>query len=167
MGVFHCVEAFLPGTRRPEGSGHVVATASVVGLTPADLPYHTPYTASKAGVIGLMLNLRQELSESGIGCTVLCPGGVQTRIHRSPRYRPARFGGPEPRNVTLPDGYRPAEKLAFRPAEEVAEMLLEAVRENRPLVVTDPSQRERFLEGYVDVVLAAFDALERFDRGAD
>jgi len=164
IGVAHCLQVFLPGmlARR---SGHVVATASVAGLMPSLLPYHAPYSAAKAGVIAMLLNLRVELAESGIGCTVLCPGAVTTQIHRSPGYRPERFGGPSGESIRPPAGYVPAERFDFRPPEEVAARVLAAVRANRPMVVTDPSQRDRFVESYVDVVLAAYDEAEAFDTG--
>ena len=55
-------------------------------------------------------------------------------------------------------------KIKFRPPEEVAEMVLLGVRENRPLVVTDSTRRERFIQSYVDVVLSAFDAAAAFDN---
>ena len=42
-------------------------------------------------------------------------------------------------------------------------MVLLAVRENRPMVVTDASRREIFLRSYVDVVLSAFDDAAAFD----
>ena len=164
LGVSHCLQAFLPDmiARR---SGHVLATASMVGLIPGWLPYHVPYTAAKAGVIAMMLNLRAEVSEFGIGCTVLCPGGVATRIHETPRYRPARFGGPSEGTVKAPrDFVQTTEKLHFRRAEEVAQMVLLALRENRPMVLTDSTQRELFLRSYVDVVLSAFDDAAAFDE---
>jgi NAD(P)-dependent dehydrogenase (short-subunit alcohol dehydrogenase family) len=127
-----------------------------------------PYTAAKAGVIGMMLNLRAELSELGIGCSVLCPGGVVTRIHETFRYRPARFGGPsQERLKAAPRAFlQHTEKLHFRPPEEVAQMVLRAVREDRPMIVTDATQREIFLRSYVDVVLSAFDDAAAFDPNA-
>ena len=110
--------------------------------------------------------LRAELSDSGIGCTVLCPGGVRSRIHETNRYRPARFGGPsqEPLKAAPRAFLQHTEKLHFRPPEEVAEMVMFAVRENRPIVVTDASQREIFLRSYVDTVLAAFDDAAAYDE---
>jgi NAD(P)-dependent dehydrogenase (short-subunit alcohol dehydrogenase family) len=164
FGVSNCLRAFLPDMIAQRG-GHVMATASMVGLTPSFLPYHAPYVAAKAGVIGMMLNLRVELSEFDIGCTVLCPGGVATRIGDTPRYRPARFGGPLDRPVKLPkDVVQTRKSIHFRPPEEVAEMVLRGVRENRPMVVTDATQREIFVEDFVDVVMSAFDVAAEFDN---
>jgi NAD(P)-dependent dehydrogenase (short-subunit alcohol dehydrogenase family) len=162
LGVSNCLQAFLPDMIA-QRAGHVVATASMVGLIPSLLPYHSPYTAAKAGVIAMMLNLRAELSESGIGCTVLCPGGVTTRIHQTPRYRPARFGGPSEGTVRAPAGFTPSVEIKFRPPEEVAEMVLLALRENRSMVVTDSTYREAFIEGYADLVSSAFDDAAEFD----
>ena len=54
-------------------------------------------------------------------------------------------------------------RFSFRPPEEVAAMVLRAVRQDRPVVVTDPSQRQAFVDGYVDVVLSAFDDAEAYD----
>ena len=167
LGVFNCLQAFLPDMIA-QRAGHVVATASMVGLIPSWLPHHATYVATKAGVIAMMLNLRAELSEVGVGCTVLCPGGVATRIHDTPRYRPARFGGPSEPAATPPrmgQAFVQSQKITFRPPEEVAEMVLLAVRENRPMVVTDSTRRELFMQSYVDVVRSAFADTEAFDRG--
>jgi NAD(P)-dependent dehydrogenase (short-subunit alcohol dehydrogenase family) len=161
-GVANCLRAFLPAMVEHR-AGHVIATASAVGLLPSFLPQHVPYTAAKAGVIGMMLNLREELRELGIGCTVLCPSGVRTGIGATPRYRPARFGGPSEPPPRRSAGAALPRALHFRRPEEVAQMLLVALRENRAIVVTDASQREDFLRGYVDVVLSAFDDCEAFD----
>jgi NAD(P)-dependent dehydrogenase (short-subunit alcohol dehydrogenase family) len=167
LGVFHCLQAFLPDMIA-DRAGHVVATASMVGLIPSWLPHHATYVATKAGVIAMMLNLRAELSEVGIGCTVLCPGGVATRIHDTPRYRPARFGGPSEPAAKVPEmaqAFVQSQNISFRPPEEVADMVLLAVRENRPMVVTDSTRRQLFMQGYVDVVLSAFEDVAEFDRG--
>jgi hypothetical protein len=42
--------------------------------------------------------------------------------------------------------------------------VLRAVRENRPLVFNSTQDRETFQKTYVDVVMAAFDDVEEFDR---
>jgi NAD(P)-dependent dehydrogenase (short-subunit alcohol dehydrogenase family) len=161
MGVVHCLEEFLPEIVRG-ASGHVVATSSVAGLIPESLSNHGPYAGSKAGLIGLMLNLRLELALVGVGCTVVCPGGVVTRIGESGANRPERFGGPTsgPMGATTMQMPQP---VRFRPADEVARMILQAVEADQPMVITDASQREYFLRSYVDLVLSAFDRAADFD----
>lgn len=164
MGVTHCLTAFLPDMIAAR-EGHVVATASAAGLLPAWIPFHAPYSAGKMGIIGMMLNLRHELSEFGVGATVLCPFGVETGMRENnARYRPARFGGPRTEPVKLPGTFFQTAELTFRSADEVAQLVLRAVRDNRPMVVTDAKHRKTFAESYVDLVMAAFDDVEAFDR---
>lgn len=163
LGVTHCLLAFYPDMVASR-DGHVFATASSAGLLPSMVPYHAPYSAAKLGVIGMMLNLRIEAAEYGVGCTVLCPGGVESGMKdNNARYRPDRFGGPGEGGVTLPEGFFQQVKLQFRPAEEVARMCLQAVCNDRPLVITDGAMRSVFQETYVDMVMSAFDDVDAFD----
>lgn len=164
MGVTHCVTAFLPDMYAA-GDGHIVATASLAGLLPSWVPYHAPYSAAKAGIIGLMLNLRTEAAEHGVGCSVLCPGGVQSGMkENNARYRPQRFGGPDEGPVKIPENFFADVKLKFRPPEDVAQMVLRAVRANRAMIVTDPSNRQIFMDTYFKIVQDAFDDVDAFER---
>jgi NAD(P)-dependent dehydrogenase (short-subunit alcohol dehydrogenase family) len=162
MGVSNCLMAFLPDMMAA-GDGHVVATASMAGVLPALIPYHAPYSGAKLGVVGMMLNLRTEAAECGVGATVVCPGGVTSGMRNSPSYRPERFGGPSQDKVRPPEGFFERVQLAFRPPEEAAQMVLRAVREDRPMVVTDGSMRQIFMDTYVKVVMEAFDEADAFD----
>jgi NAD(P)-dependent dehydrogenase (short-subunit alcohol dehydrogenase family) len=163
MGVANCLRAFLPQMYAAR-EGHVVATASAAGLIPAFSSRLCVYTAAKAAIVGLMLNLRGEAAELGVGATVLVPGGVQSAMaERNALYRPDRFGGPGEGAVEMPERGADAPSIVYRPAEEVAEMVLEAIREDRPMVVTDPSQRAAFETGYAALVRRAFDDLDRFE----
>jgi len=162
-GVVHCVQAFIPDmiARR---EGHVVATASVAGLMAPFIGQHAPYCGAKAGVIGFMLSLRPDLARHNVGASVFCPSAVQSRITDSPRYRPARYGGPADGEVTLPDGAGEEGLAAGRPAEEAGEMVAEAIRANRAMIVTDSTHRAGFDAGMVALVHEAFDAATEFDR---
>ncbi len=159
MGVSHCAQVFLPDMMAA-GDGHVMATSSMAGLIPDLVGEHAHYAAAKLGVVGLLFSLRREVQGSGVEVTVLCPGGVKTAMAQSGSYRPDRFGGAFQRTRTAPAYHK---VQLFRPPEEVAEMVLLAVRNNRPVVVTDESYREVFLSQYVDPVLAAFDDVVAFD----
>ncbi len=167
MGVVDCVRMFVPDMIAA-GDGHVLGTASVAGLLPAWLPSHCAYSSAKLGVIGLMLNLRMELSEAGVGCTVYCPSSVASRMAQNqPRARPTRFGSGG--DVQAPPNVRQIFKDAGRvprPPEEVAPYVLRAVRENRPLVFNSTQDRLTFQETYVDLVMEAFAEVEEFERGA-
>jgi NAD(P)-dependent dehydrogenase (short-subunit alcohol dehydrogenase family) len=159
MGVSHCAQVFLPDMIEA-GAGHVMATSSMAGLIPDLVGEHAHYAAAKLGVVGLLFSLHREVQERGVGVTVLCPGGVKTGMANSGSYRPERFGGAFQRTRTAPSYHK---VQLFRPPEEVAEMVLLAVRRSRLVVVTDESYRPVFAEHYVDPVLAAFDDVVAFD----
>ena len=166
MGVVNCMRTFLPDMITARG-GHAVATASVSGLSPGWQPHHSAYSSAKIGVIGLMLNLRHELAEFGVGSSVLIPGGVASGMkENNARYRPDRYGGPGEGEVEVPDAVLKlfAETgLIFRPAEEVAQMVLLAIRENHPIILTSTTDRQTFQETYIDPVMTAFDRVAAFD----
>jgi NAD(P)-dependent dehydrogenase (short-subunit alcohol dehydrogenase family) len=159
MGVSHCAQVFLPDMIAAR-DGHVMATSSMAGLIPDLVGEHAHYAAAKLGVVGLLFSLQREVQDRGVEVTVLCPGGVRTGMANSGSYRPERFGGAFQRTRTAPSYHK---VQLFRPPEEVAEMVLLAVRHNRPVVVTDDSYRQVFVEHYVDPVLAAFDDVVAFD----
>jgi NAD(P)-dependent dehydrogenase (short-subunit alcohol dehydrogenase family) len=64
-----------------QGSGHIVNTASVAGLIP--IPMETAYVATKYGVVGLSLSLRDEARHLGVRVSVACPGFISTGIYYS------------------------------------------------------------------------------------
>jgi NAD(P)-dependent dehydrogenase (short-subunit alcohol dehydrogenase family) len=104
-----------------QGHGHIVNTASAAGLFP--VPGMSAYSTTKFAVVGLSLQLRWELAESGVGVTVLCPGVVKTGI--------ARAAG-----VGLEHLGRELEQAVARSPEPagLARKTVRAVRKNRPLV---------------------------------
>ena len=61
---------------RAQRSGRIVNIASMAGLTAA--PFSGPYSASKAGVIGITRALAMDLGPWGITVNALCPGLVGT-----------------------------------------------------------------------------------------
>lgn len=164
MGTMHTVRAFLPGMIAA-GGGHICATASMAGLLPGWIPEHVPYSAAKAGVIGMMMNLALELKPHGIGTTSYCPGGVASGMKaNNGRYRPDRFGGPEPvAEVQFSDTATPHSGLAFYRPEDVAPLVLDAVRQNRAFAFDHADQRRHFRETYARVVEACYDATEAWE----
>jgi NAD(P)-dependent dehydrogenase (short-subunit alcohol dehydrogenase family) len=61
---------------REKGTGHIVNTASISGLVPIVSP--ASYTASKHGVVGFSLNIRNEVAALGVRVSIVCPSGVST-----------------------------------------------------------------------------------------
>lgn len=165
MGTMNTVRAFLPDMMR-SGGGHLCATASMAGLLPGWIPDHVPYSAAKAGVIGMMMNLALELKPCGIYTTSYCPGGVASGMKSNNElYRPAAFGGPSPQGAVSFSGASTTHSdLDFYHPEDVAPMVLDAVRHNRPLAFDHANQRHLFHETYSSVVEACYDATEEWEQ---
>jgi NAD(P)-dependent dehydrogenase (short-subunit alcohol dehydrogenase family) len=164
MGTTYCLQAFLPDMIEAN-EGHVVAVASMAGMLPAWIPYHAPYSAAKMGVIGMMLNLGIELREHNIVATTYCPGGVATGMKdNNERYRPARFGGPGPGPVRVPEGFMHENITAFLPPQQIAPMVLRAIRNNRRIVFDHAEQRKIWIETYQSLVLEAFDDVQEYEQ---
>jgi NAD(P)-dependent dehydrogenase (short-subunit alcohol dehydrogenase family) len=159
-GVMNTTRAFLPDMIAGK-EGHVCATASMAGLLPGWIPVHAPYSAAKAGIIGLMMNVGLELREHNVFTTSYCPGGVATGMKdNNARYRPARFGGPGEGEVHVGDASTPAKSMAFFTPDAIAPMVLDAVRNNRAFVFDHPEQRAEFRRTYSAVVEACYDAAD-------
>lgn len=161
-GVVHCIQAFQQDMIRA-GEGHIVATASTAGLMAPFHEKHAPYCGAKAGIIGFMLALRRDLEKHGVGASVLCPGYVASSITQSHSYRPAAYGGPNDRQVVLPlqGGENHMEP---RPAVEAGEMVLNAIRRNRAVIITDANHQQAFDLGMVKLVHEAFEDAAEYDR---
>ncbi len=74
-GVFYCCQAFLPAMiSRKQGS--IITVSSIWGLQGASC--EVPYSAAKAGVIGLTRALAQEVGPSGVTVNCVAPGVIDT-----------------------------------------------------------------------------------------
>jgi len=128
-GVVHGVHAAYPVMVR-QGSGHICNTASMGGLMAAGLL--TSYVMTKHAVVGLSLALRSEAAAHNVGVTAICPSAVDTPI--LDKGAVGRFHG---RDYFLKgQGVR-------RPLDPdlLALQALDAVAENRPLLVTPRTAR--------------------------
>lgn len=166
MGTLYCAQSFLPDMIAAGKGGHLLATASVAGLFPAWIPNHTPYTASKLGIIGLMLNLGNELAAHNINTTVYCPGGVATGMKdNNERYRPQRFGGPKTGPIPVPEDFV-HDNLSMLAPEAIAPIVLRAITTDRRIVLDHSDQRQVWIDTYQQHVLDAFDVIEQEEIAA-
>jgi NAD(P)-dependent dehydrogenase (short-subunit alcohol dehydrogenase family) len=127
-GVIHGIEAFVPRMIAGGQRGHIVNTASMAGLIASQ--GLGVYNTSKYAVVGLSETLAKDLKPYGIGVSVLCPMGVETRIRESERSRPTTL-----RNDAAAE---PAVELIGRylAPDTVAGMVLDAVRRGELYVIT-------------------------------
>lgn len=139
LGPVRGVRYFLPHLLE-RGSGYIVNTASFAGLM-AHNPLTIPYDTTKHGVVGLSAGLALYLKPKGIGVTVVCPGYVETNLSESYRFRGLRDDGVGP--LRVPD-------QVTRP-EELAAKVLEAVREERFLVLSQPEHRDILVRRMTDI----------------
>ncbi len=157
-GVIHGIRAFVPIMLDQGTEGHIVNTSSLAGLVSG--PGQAAYKVSKHGVVTLSETLYHELSLTGgrIGVSVLCPGFVKTRIMDAERNRPADL-----RNRPEDDVRSPEQEMWFQffktrveqgmPGEEVADLVFEAIREDRFYILTDPAFKAMIERRLQDVSL--------------
>jgi NAD(P)-dependent dehydrogenase (short-subunit alcohol dehydrogenase family) len=161
LGVVHGIQAFVPRMLRQEGEGHIVNTASISGLVA--FPLVGVYSTTKYAVVGLSESLRADLAKHGIGVSVLCPGGVQTRILQSSRNRPAELGG-APRAVgtarAVAGSLGVGEDELIDPPE-VARAVIAGVLANDPFIMTHPRYRALLEERHLVLMEACDRAEER------
>lgn len=93
-GVIHGIRHFVPAILRHGEDGHVVNTASVAGFQNRRGTDQGPYSMTKYAVVSLSEALEQELQDSKVGVSVLCPGPIATNIAHGGRNRPDHMGGP-------------------------------------------------------------------------
>ncbi len=77
-GIFHTCRAFVPGMRE-RGWGRIVNIASMAGKD--GNPNMSPYSASKAAVIGLTKSLGKELATSGVLVNAIAPAVFETPMN--------------------------------------------------------------------------------------
>lgn len=139
-GPIYGIKVFLPLIEH-EDEGHINSTSSLAGLIAGGAA--GPYNVAKHGVVALMATLERELraAKSNVRASVLCPGAVNTDIGRnSVESRRVRRGNPQVRSAegdklgaatvsTLANGMDP---------DEVGRLVLDAIREDRFWIFTDP-----------------------------
>ncbi len=93
-GVYYFTKASIP-VMKVQGSGVIVNVSSGAGKH--GIGGFAAYCASKFGVIGLTESTAEEVRQYGIKVIALCPGGVDTDMHREvfPEHDPEGLLTPE------------------------------------------------------------------------
>lgn len=145
-GVAHGVRVFTPlmveaSKKDPAYRGHIVNTASMAGMLNA--PNMGVYNVTKHAVVSLSETLYQDLRlvSDQISCSVLCPYFVPTGIHQSHRNRPGELreqGKPTQSQIIAQMMSTKAVTSGRVTAEEVAQMVVDATREDRFYIFSHP-----------------------------
>jgi len=146
--VIHGLRTFVPRMLEQDSEGHIVNTASVVGLMVP--PGGATYTVSKHGVVVLSEILYHELRDrnSKIGVSVLCPGFVNTRIIESERNRPDALKNPPDKAVHDAEYESRVKKSSEAvksgmPPEQLADAVFDAIRNEKFYILTHPEFNEK------------------------
>jgi NAD(P)-dependent dehydrogenase (short-subunit alcohol dehydrogenase family) len=146
-GILHALRAFVPRMLEQGEDGHIVNTASMAGL--ATTAYCAPYETSKFAAAAVTECLAHDLAAIGapIKVSLLCPGSVNTDIARSRRNRPEHLAPKEENGAAafVEDALASTTERGADP-DDVAALVIEAIREERFLVPTAPSYREQILD---------------------
>lgn len=139
-GVIHGLRSFVPHLIAQNEPAHIVNTASVAGLLSP--PGMAIYCVSKHAVVTLTECLHHDLATKTdlVKASVLCPAFVPTGISESERNRPAELRNaprePTPDDLAREEALRHAVKSGRITAEDVADRVFEAVRDDRFYILT-------------------------------
>jgi NAD(P)-dependent dehydrogenase (short-subunit alcohol dehydrogenase family) len=166
FGMVHGIHVFAPLLRQAAARGEMAwllntGSENSLGIPPVGAI--GIYNATKHAVLALSDNARQELADSGVGVSVVCPALVRTDLLDSQMHRHARWGGPQ----AMDDAMR-ARVDAFmaargHDADETAAIALDGVQAGDFLIVPHAEVRP-FVEIRIRTVQAALDAADA--RGA-
>jgi len=156
-GVIHGIHFFVPRMLEQRSEGHLVNTASMAGLTYG--PGQSIYKVSKHGVVSLSETLYYELALRGasLKVSVLCPGLVSTNILDARRNRPARLQDASVKEPLSPQAeavvqrFQQAVREAMPPGQ-VADIVFEAIREERFYILTHPTWKAAIQSRMEDIL---------------
>ncbi len=144
-GMFNVAHVFVP--RMKGRDGHIVFTASMAAITAhAGI---AAYVASKHAVLGLADGLRNELRDTPLGVSVLCPGQIATNLTTT-----SRAAASDDVLEVLGVGSQP-QMVGLDPAP-VGELVVEGILTNRFYLFTHEGRRGE-AESRAAEQLAAFD----------
>jgi NAD(P)-dependent dehydrogenase (short-subunit alcohol dehydrogenase family) len=155
-GVIHGCRIFLPILERQD-EAHIVNTASVAGIY--SYPYLNPYNVAKAGVVALSESLWREFAagKPQVGISVLLPASVDTAIVNDERNAPPGHVSRAEADPALAE-FRTmyvAGIAAGKSPAEVADIVLEGIRERRLHIFTHPETRALVMLRAEDIVADA------------
>jgi short-subunit dehydrogenase len=130
FGTTEMTRLFLPQLRASQPS-QIVNLSSIFGIV--GVPGQAAYCSSKFALRGFSEALRVELRNSGVGVTVVHPGGVRTNIAKHAAI------GPGVTPQALVSAHATAEKLLRLSPDKVAERIVKGItrREKRIIVGAD------------------------------
>ena len=151
-GILHGIRAFVPRMMAAGTDGHVVNTISMAGL--ATTPFSGPYDVSKFAAMAATECLAHDLATVGapIKVSAVCPGLVDTDIARSRRNRPSELATEQHEGGAFVEQALSDGTAGSMSPDEVAALVIEAVRAGTFLVPTRPSYAQQLTDRADDLV---------------
>lgn len=151
-GILHGIRAFVPLMLAAGTEGHVVNTISMAGL--ATTPFSGPYDVSKFAAMAATECLAHDLATVGapIKVSAVCPGLVDTAISGSRRNRPAALVTEQHEGGAFVERALADGTAGSMSPDEVAALVVDAVREERFLVPTRASYAQQLTDRCDDLV---------------
>jgi NAD(P)-dependent dehydrogenase (short-subunit alcohol dehydrogenase family) len=139
--VIYGLRVFVPQMLSQNEPCHIVNTASIAGVIGGST--NALYSVTKHGVVALTENLLVDLQAEGaqIGCSVLCPGFVNTNIFDSGRNRPAALANEQEAPAPTPEDeqrmamFQEILRQGMQPPE-IANIVFDAIRADRLYILT-------------------------------
>ena len=151
-GVINGVQTFVPRIRSHGEGGHIVNTGSMASFIAG--PSAGIYTTTKFAVRGLTESLRWSLAPLGIGVSLLCPGLVNTGIHRSSEIRPPELAGETGhQDPAILARLGELQQYGMDPLD-VADRVLRGIRNNELYIFPHGEFREELREIFNEVLAA-------------
>ena len=155
FGVIYGTKVFLNRMLQSKEQCYIVNTSSLAGLIAVD---SGPYTTSKFGVVAFSEFLAQNCFNTNVGVSVLCPGLVNTNIHKNIQTLSQLRSGVFQRPPEMLELAKPlVENVEIRlksgmDPDIMAEKVIKAIENDIFFVITHPE--------YMPLIKARFDRIE-------
>jgi len=127
-----------------QGSGHVINVASMAGKV--GYPFNSAYVAAKHACVGFTHGLRNELVETGIHASVVCPAGVLTDWANATEERSMlpffSASGPVIKRIAAERGISLPPVEGVLPADRVADSIIRCLENPVPEVFVQAGSEE-------------------------
>ncbi len=163
-GILHGIRAFVPRMLAAGTPAHIVNTVSMAGI--CTNAFSGPYTVSKFAAQAATECLAHDLRAIGapIKVSAVIPGSVATRIATSGRNRPDSLAAARSEDAQFVEqALSDLTETQGAPPDDVAAMILDAVRSEQFLVPTKPSYAQQLRDRYNALVDKELPPMPAFD----
>jgi NAD(P)-dependent dehydrogenase (short-subunit alcohol dehydrogenase family) len=163
-GILNGIRAFVPRMLAAGSAAHIVNTVSMAGV--CTNAFSGPYTVSKFAAQAATECLAHDLRAIGaaIKVSAVVPGSVATRIASSGRNRPESLAAARSDDATFVEqALADLTSTQGAPPEDVATMILDAIRTDRFLVPTKPSYAQQLRDRFDALLERELPPMPAFD----